>query len=323
MDLWGNVKIPYYSRIASTVATNNSGWKAIPENEVEYSSILGIPTANLFDQPTTVNTSFTITTTYLDLDCYNITRGPPIPLGVQHDGVTWHGTDTELNGSFFIAIDGYVVPDSLNEQSHSISGFINATNGTSIPHTLLFQSTNWTSHSTNDQMTLAYCSLTQVYMDSEIFCQFSLTTKPCRVKAMRPSTNPQSPSNITVLGFEYVFQMTSLLLPVATGESVLGVIRESTATELYIKNPSDTLSKHTQVDLHTVPKDDFEIRLGQVLNTYYLASISPFAMIGNLTNGGAQNVTAESTHMTRAIWYKVNWGWLAIYVLCLLLRSCS
>jgi hypothetical protein len=132
---------------------------------------------------------------------------------------------------------------------------------------------------------------------------------------MRPSTLPHAPSNITVFGFALSFGLTSALLPLATGESVLGAIAESTAAELYIKKPSNTFSNLTQVDLHTVPKDDFEIRLGQVLNTYHLASVSPFAMTGNLANGGVQTVTAESTHMTRAIWYRVNWGWLAVYVL--------
>ncbi|KAF4630466.1 hypothetical protein G7Y89_g7680 [Cudoniella acicularis] len=71
-----------------------------------------------------------MTTSFLDLDCYNITKGPAIPLGVSVDGPKWHGSSTQNDSNFFIAIDGFISFNSTLETSYSISDYINATNGT-------------------------------------------------------------------------------------------------------------------------------------------------------------------------------------------------
>lgn len=92
--------------------------------------------------PGTGNTTFISTTTYLDLDCYNITQGSPIPIGVPENGATWSGTKTQRNGTFFVAIDGYIA-NATFLASNSVAAFVNATNSSSVPHTLLFQSTNF------------------------------------------------------------------------------------------------------------------------------------------------------------------------------------
>lgn len=116
------MKIPYFGRL-----------------DRAYSSLLGIPMSKI---PGIGNIAFVSTTTYLELDCYSITQGLPVPLGVSENGVIWPGTKTELNGTFFIAVNGYIA-NSTFLASNSIAAFMNATNSSSIPHTLLFQSTNF------------------------------------------------------------------------------------------------------------------------------------------------------------------------------------
>lgn len=145
LDSWGNVKIPYFRRLDASA--NSTGWTPVPRTGIAYSSLLGVPTANI---PGVGNTTFVSTTTYLDLDCYNITQGAPIPLEVPVDGVTWSGTKTELNGTFFIAIDGYIT-NATFLPSNSVAAFVNATNSSSIPHTLLFQSTNFDASGTGTE----------------------------------------------------------------------------------------------------------------------------------------------------------------------------
>jgi hypothetical protein len=80
MDQWGNIKIPYYSRLDANITANASGWKHPPETGSPYSALLGIPISGLTAPG---NTTFMMTTTYLDLDCYNISRGAPMLPGMM------------------------------------------------------------------------------------------------------------------------------------------------------------------------------------------------------------------------------------------------
>lgn len=130
---------------------------------------------------------------------------------------------------------------------------------------------------------------------------------------MRPSTLPHAPSNFTVLGLHDLFQMISLLLPGATGEGIWGVVAESTATETYIATGSPPNSGLSRQDLSKVSKSDFEIRLGQVLNTIYLASISPYSMLGNLTNGNASTISNKGQETRFESRYRVNWAFFAVF----------
>lgn len=69
-DLWGNVKIPYFSRL-SDIPEDSAGWRQIPQNTstTVYSSLFGVPVSGL----PTGNSSFNVESTYLELTCQNIT----------------------------------------------------------------------------------------------------------------------------------------------------------------------------------------------------------------------------------------------------------
>ncbi|KAK3364704.1 hypothetical protein B0T25DRAFT_514332 [Lasiosphaeria hispida] len=75
MDLWGNVSL---SRFAAP--TDHVGWQDVPPDPSleKYSSLIGIPTRGL--SPDT-NTSYTLETSYFDLDCSKIVNGSTAECG--------------------------------------------------------------------------------------------------------------------------------------------------------------------------------------------------------------------------------------------------
>jgi hypothetical protein len=71
MDLWGNLKIPDLVHLSSNATANSTRWfDASTQTNITYSSLLGIPLANL--------SSTTIESSYFTLDCLNSTVGPAI-----------------------------------------------------------------------------------------------------------------------------------------------------------------------------------------------------------------------------------------------------
>ncbi|KAI8258821.1 hypothetical protein K4K58_002994 [Colletotrichum sp. SAR11_239] len=77
MDHWGNVKIPFLDQNAP----NN--WSEVPRNsqEVQYSSLAGIP----LKYSTVGNVTFAVESSYVHLDCNNITK---FPISFPQDNMT-------------------------------------------------------------------------------------------------------------------------------------------------------------------------------------------------------------------------------------------
>jgi hypothetical protein len=107
----------------------------------------------------------------------------------------------------------------------------------------------------------------------------------------------------------------SQLLPIATGEAAYaGPLPESTATELFIGNSSIPFSYLSYAHLYEIPKFDLEVRLGQVLNTNYQASLDPSGMTGSLESGNSSAISVEGENVVWQIVFKVNWTDWAIYL---------
>ncbi|KAL5321075.1 hypothetical protein ACEPPN_011886 [Leptodophora sp. 'Broadleaf-Isolate-01'] len=308
MDQWGNIKIPYYDRLNSNLTANSTGWISFSGREpgdITYSSLLGVPISKP-QGSLSANTTWAMSATYLSLDCYTMTREPLVPLNTDLDNTTWHSLSTSSSMLFSLAMNGFISPNKTLESSHSISSFVSATNASSIPHTILFQSPIWTDDlslnaTANLKMATAYCDLNQQYVDVEVLCSDG---QHCGAVAMRKSVVPHAPEEFTVLGFDFGFKMLSYLLPLATGESVTGgVLPQSTATELYLSGTSSTLSHLTKVDLSLLTQSEMEIRLGQVLNT----------LTGNLSAGNTLEIQAPAETTIFENRYSVNKKWLAMY----------
>ncbi|KAI9772791.1 MAG: hypothetical protein M1839_002292 [Geoglossum umbratile] len=168
--------------------------------------------------------------------------------------------------------------------------------------------------------TIAFCNLTQQYVESAVICSGSL----CRVTSMRQSLRPHAPSNITTLSFPWFFRQFSLWFPFATNGMGVGMPSiNSTATECYIADPVSPFCHAAAnsdgfgvVDLSTIPKDLFELRLGQLLNTYYQTTLQPFGITGSFATTPAGSLTSSGTLSHLQEQYAVHWPYLGMYVFC-------
>lgn len=81
----------------------------------------------------------------------------------------------------------------------------------------------------------------------------------------------------------YLFQMFSQYFPLAAGPAGstsiingVGDLVNSSYTELYIGDPTFPFRLKGVANLSKLSNHDLGIRIGQMLNTYYLASLEPF-----------------------------------------------
>jgi hypothetical protein len=320
MDLWGNLKIPAYKQLLANLPAASSRWVSVPTRDVPYSSLIGIPTINMSK---TGNTTFAVESTYLDLDCYNVSRSTaPVPVEGPANKTFW---STNLPNSFSVALDGFVLeddnPTTYGPWNGSVGNIPNDTDVSGFSHTLLFQSRIYQDNLGNqdNSTTVAFCTLTQQYVESLVVCSGTF----CRVTYIRQSLRPHAPSNITTLSFPRLFDQFSLSFPFATTGQGTAPSINSTATECYIADPVSPFCPAAAnsggfgvVDLSTVPKDVFELRLGQLLNTYYQATLEPFSISGSFVATQANSLTSSGTLSRLQEQHVVRWLYLGTFVFC-------
>ncbi|KAH0543962.1 hypothetical protein FGG08_001729 [Glutinoglossum americanum] len=288
MDLWGNVKIPILSQLKTS--PNSTGWQDVPIQGVSYSSLAGIPITSL---PKEANSTFTVETSYMDLDCYNVTIGKyitpatsPGPGGATNTTGVFYGLSTSTT-TFVVAIDGTGVSQIAPQR------------------TLLFQSQSLKGH------ILAYCHISTAYVEAAVKCTGDLR----QVTSMRPSQRFHEDPRVVPLEFQPTLNDFIQSLQSSTGSNAPG---SSSTTEFYIADPDDPLTTayRALVDLSTLPRMQMSVRLGQVINTYYLGSVAPFDIMkppGSPLNSTNATVTAFST-INRST-YVCQWGWWVIFLL--------
>jgi hypothetical protein len=324
MDLWGNVKIPDISRVSNgkTLPANSTGWINIPQGNVTYSSVLGIPLSEL---PKQGNTTFLIESSYIALDCYNnvtSTQGfynytslsdaeivqsenGSLPNGTYYASIgpsifnpvnSTFGKDFER--TFSLALNGFYEGGTYGE----VTEYINDTS-TYEPRTLLYQ-TRWGGVS-------AWCPITTQYVESAVEC----VGTDCSVVAIRPSQLHHPNANLTNLGFVSAFNSFCIYLIQASASNLHD--GTSTALELFIGDP-DLAPQAGLIypNITGISANDLGSRLQQVINTYWFGSYDPSSMMGFLnlnTSDGLRpfNLTLNST-ATHIVWYEVyvcHFGW--------------
>ncbi|KAM0351041.1 hypothetical protein ACHAPU_002822 [Fusarium lateritium] len=188
MDLWGNLKIP-------NMDIDDDGWHTVSSDPGpdSYSALIGIPITNV----TKGNMTFSLESSYLRLECYNLTRTnrsdeiessfnwtDPSPLGYQPmlNG-TWHGRNkSELQSPWSMAVDRFVGPywadtGNLSDRynwtvASRMYGcpvlFENETNLDIQPSKLLFEAvaSNFGSAQTVEMGLKAECHVLQRYVES-------------------------------------------------------------------------------------------------------------------------------------------------------------
>ncbi|KAE8153079.1 hypothetical protein BDV25DRAFT_45282 [Aspergillus avenaceus] len=338
MDIWGNVKIPAISGLGPPL--NSSGWREVDNHtSLTYTSLLGVPAQG---SEAGSNTTFQIETSYFDIDCYDLQRKVGlIPLlGTsnltlsQNDkppiiNKTVDGTFLGTNGSegcsvgpcspsWSLGINQYVT----NHLWGSYGLFPNISGNDKTYFTdkpiLLFQSRYWSGERYDS--TLAYCHINQVYVEVFITCiSTDSPTLQCAVTAMRDSLRPHPARDVTPFIFPGLITNFAKNLVVA-GSGHAGT---NTLTERYINNTANPLAADIKDNpLFKLPKQVLSERLTQVINTYYLGSISTMAITGNMSAASDEQRDpgpfVRFANGTQVAWepyrYVVNPGWMTVFV---------
>jgi hypothetical protein len=318
MDSWGNAKIPFLP------AGNGmrGDWYPVNRNESPasaYSSLLGIPVPGL----QMGNSSFTIETTYIDLDCTQPQRSPRVAVSYDIMGLsngTFRGpnmTNTQhlIPSPWDVSVDSFLSPDSPGYQGSGYPGLVaNDTGLAATQATLLYQSRIFKSEDSEMMYAISYCKVNQVYVESNITCDMTTASQNCSVVAQRPSKRPHPPKEITYLSFPLTFNNIVLTWTAATGLQLHSAM--STLAEWYIQDPaaSSILGNHGQTNssfgsasLDEVTAQDFSIRLSQLLNTFLLAS----QIYRPLSSTAEPLVQTNATVTTLREVYTCSWGWVA------------
>ncbi|KAE9370142.1 hypothetical protein N431DRAFT_492303 [Stipitochalara longipes BDJ] len=276
-DLWGNLKIPYFSGL-DNVTEDSNGWKQIPQTNYtpSYSSIFGIPMAGV----PAGNTTFSVQSTYVDLTCSNRTSSKTRSLNFfSNPGLI------STNGPFVSAQNvtfqtlwtmGYlgdnVTALTNNITVQSLDSLSNQTESeTFLPGLLLYQD-----FTGEENVTSIYCVPSQTYVESEITCTQSSPSAPqsCGVTAQRLSLLPHMPSTLTLMSYPQVFNGLSSLLPRSTQQlnhiDLLQNFLEQPLSNAYIQStPWPSFSTPpTESRLLNISLRDFGDRLGSLINAF-------------------------------------------------------
>lgn len=308
MDLWGNVKIPW---LRDDLAKDDDGWTDVTEYDLDegsYSSLVGIPIANLAN----LNSSFVIETTYMNLDCENPKDEPPVDIGIVNitsmgNNGTFLGPDTNVSDGSFGIFPGWMVAMDQFVSTNYFYGYPqqleNFTSDEVRQATFLFQTRNATSR----------CKIDQAYVESNVSCvaQNTVSVPGCAVKAQRRSPKKHAPAAVTTFSFPSTFGYQAQQWILATDK--LSSSGYSSLAELYLQNTSAQFilagNNRNYANYSNVTAEQFSVRLGQLMNTWILAGqISADTMDFGLDH---QNLTAS--YLEGQLTYQCSWAWLAVY----------
>lgn len=293
-DTWGNIKIPRFETYNQTL--DDEGFATIPEEDVDWVSLLGQPVAGLekgFDS------NFTMRTSYHDLQCSNLRKMPANSDWVgQTLGDSAHGENAitiwGLSGQYSSWLLWLVEPDIADG---SLGGIDDPNRNKFIwmsKSGLLSNVQEDTTVLNYHEACLADCSMTGSFFDAYVACH----GLSCRVTKMKKAPPPPEPWGDDLLmtshGFLFTYFWENLV-----GTDTRAQVRTSSVTEHYVyghvespyqygvSNNGDNL---VYLDMTEVPLSDFTRRLRQVLNTYYIASLAPQASTGTLSSANVSKL---------------------------------
>ncbi|PGH34620.1 hypothetical protein GX50_02510 [[Emmonsia] crescens] len=301
-DVWGNLKVPLMSHLALNHTANETGWynfDAFSEN-ISYSSLIGIPVRGL---PWSGNTTFTMESSYFDIDCFTLknftappgtdlsmTKSKEAPKLLQIPNNTLYGqagTRSSFNFGIDSSVDwrsGYLTKlwdDGMSSLIPNVTD--NEKTFFDKKQTFLFESKLSVFPGVENPATVAYCNIRRVYVESAVYCvgnSSSINKPQCSVTATRDTRKLHPPADITPFLFRAVLDKFTSSLATSQGQNETG---RYSLMEKYLNN-TDTplLVQEVGMKLYNLDKAVFSQRLTQVLNTYYMASLFPSAMVGGL-----------------------------------------
>jgi hypothetical protein len=248
MDLWGNVKIPRLS------PNSIDEWQDITAGSpVVYSSLLGIPVANI----STGNTTFNVESSYIDLECDQVevwkrNQGGfmPTPPSTTSPGYlnftyldflssnrtkripqvangSFQGYDVNRGAgvrqtSWSIGLDRFINPN-WPQRNHLTVTPVHFENETDIevgPTRLMFQAyMRGALRLTPVKYAGSYCDVKQRYVESRISCERTgpSTRQSCTAVSQRRSHRYRLDENLSILNWPGSFRFLTAYWPLSTG----------------------------------------------------------------------------------------------------------
>jgi hypothetical protein len=128
MDQWGNVKIPFLPFVDGNSTEDKDEWQERASGAgifEDYSSVAGLPVANIAFG----NTTFSIESSYVELNCQNVSTATNMTGSVPDMHVQWNGSATAefANGTWWGITSGVynsTTSDSYRSWSIALDNFV-------------------------------------------------------------------------------------------------------------------------------------------------------------------------------------------------------
>lgn len=271
-DIFGNLQIPMLEAAVEQGIASADGWYDVSNVETPtYTSLFGIPFAS---SPWSANTTFIVETSYIALDCTTASKA------LDLSSSTMNTTDLS---------SGYI----SNGRNLGVS--IDPGRTASSEQALRIDFHSVANTSASARLTNAWCNLTTTSIEASVFCN---TTGSCAVQAVRDSKVARQEDIIFAIdsnniGDDVALRFFSAFINATTTPNEQ--IPASSVIENYIADPSSPFALTPQATaLADIDDVIFSRRLAQLLNTYYLASISPTALMGAFASSSSAYAAASA-----------------------------
>ncbi|CAM1509075.1 Fc.00g028140.m01.CDS01 [Cosmosporella sp. VM-42] len=278
-DAFGNIKIPMVEPYLETgTPSEDGGWYTLDNrSDIVWSSLAGLPMLRPNDSGLRVNLSFTMETAYMYASC-KVTHSTKMMVG------QWYQ---------FLRKRAAIDPNGFHhDQTLAIYGNGMHSWFSEAPREFVFTSFTF------DAVTNATCELTTSFIEVDVKCHHV----DCGAVRVRPLSRPKNITVLTALDGLGPTEQVSIGLAQQDHDFFRTFINAShtpwdetwitdpysTPIQLYFTHPDTPYSSTYQNGFHGQdiwPVGDavFSKRLTQLLNTFWIVSIAPFAALGNVS----------------------------------------
>lgn len=289
-DIWGNVRVPRVEALDSTMADANGWIPFTPNANSQYSAIFGIPVSS----PALGNNSITntsIATSYWEWDCYTVAFSVPINGSNPDLGSTWYN----VSNNPFSTVGFNITKEGLRAIANTtlLSMLPNITDNDLSPTTAFYKygyhlgprQLILIPYSSSNETIKATCSLTTTYVNMQVSCKGS-SCEPVAIQKVNTSVPAKFISTLDLIG-ERTYQFFKYFFKAATdmGKGAGFTAGFTSPTFAYIFNPDSPFDysgdgQRTSPNWKAVTDVEVSLRLSQLLNTYWLASIGYGPLLG-------------------------------------------
>ncbi|KAK2808768.1 hypothetical protein FQN50_004440 [Emmonsiellopsis sp. PD_5] len=322
-DLWNWPKIPLLRALPSNEsgAASNPWRTCAQDNQTVYSSLLGLMIQGI---PSDKNTEFPVESSYFDLDCVSLAHHVPLPSVFDMMGKNvLHHNSTNL----FQNTANFPNAPALARSNLFIDTSYNFTSPSSTQsHVSLF----YGSLDTFQHAALFNCTVSTVRVESWVACR----NGSCGVTRMRQSEKDTRPSSLTPFNdrgwsFDNWTTLKNIITQFPFAAGVYDNV-QSSPTDSYIYDDPSLFGLSYSRNWSSVSDQAVSTRFTTLFNTYWQASLAPFAL-GSTSRFEHANLTSEEEEgalgttpafngtATTAFWnvtvYRASWAWVTVFII--------